>query len=122
VSAKVIDAGERLEREALAACIAHEDLRRLLAEVSPDHFDGEQHRRLHAQLVEGGEDRDLLPVVAELDALAAEAEIDEATGKELLLRLRERHLRRELTEADPERTKELQERLLEIRAAVSTLT
>ena len=122
LSTKLLDADERLERQALAACVAHEDLRRLLAEVSPEHFDSDEHRRLHAQLVEGGDDRQLLSLVAELDALAAEAEIDEATGKELLLRLRDRHLRRELSGADPERAKELQEKLLEIRAAVSTLT
>ena len=38
-SPRLIDAGERLEREALAGCLAHPDLVRLLAEMSPDHFD-----------------------------------------------------------------------------------
>ena len=47
--------------------------------------------------------------------------IDEATGKELLLRLRERKLRRELADADLERTKELQEQLEKVRAAVGEL-
>jgi hypothetical protein len=37
------------------------------------------------------------------------------------LRLRERHLRRRLAEADLEETSELQQQLLEIRAAVSQL-
>ena len=50
-----------------------------------------------------------MPLIAELDARAAADAIDEATGKELLLRLRERKLRRELANADPEHTKELQE-------------
>ena len=121
VSPRVVDAAERLERRVLAGCIAHPELVRALAELEPEHFDNEQLRRLQAQLVEGSEDRELLPVVAELDALAAAEEIDEATAKELLLRLRERYLRRELAAADPERTKDLQEKLLQIRSAVSEL-
>jgi DNA primase len=123
VSPKMIDADERLEREALAGCVAHPDLVRLLAEMAPEHFDSELHRRLREQLVEesGGDDRELVAVIAELDATAAAEAIDEATGKELLLRLRARHLRRQLAEADPEQTKELQEALLRIRSAVSEL-
>ena len=53
--------------------------------------------------------------------MAAAKAIDEQTAKELLLRLRDRHLRRELAEAEPERAKELQEQLLRIRSAVSEL-
>ena len=37
---------------------------------------------------------ELVPLLAELDARAAGEEIDEQTAKELLLRLRERHIRR----------------------------
>jgi DNA primase len=123
VSGKVIDAGGRLERDALAGVVAHADLVRLLAELTPEHFDDDLHRRVRARLVneEDGDDRELVPLLAELDARAAAEAIDEATAKELLLRLRERHLRRELADADPERAKELQERLLEIRDAVSSL-
>ena len=47
--------------------------------------------------------------------------IDEETAKELLLRLRERQLRRELAGADLERTKELQEQLEAIRATAANL-
>ena len=121
-SPRLIDAGERLEREALAGCVAHPELVRLLAEMSPDHFDSDLHRRLRENLV--GEDEaeaDLVPLIAELDARAAADAIDEATGKELLLRLRERQLRRELADADLERTKELQEQLEKVRAAVGEL-
>jgi DNA primase len=122
VSPKLIDAGERLEREALAGCLAHPELGRLLAEMSPDHFDSEIHRRLREHLIgEGEADADLVPLIAELDARAAADAIDEATGKELLLRLRERKLRRELAGADPERMKELQEQLEKVRAAVGEL-
>jgi DNA primase len=118
-SPRLIDAGERLEREALAGCIAHPELVRLLAEMSPDHFDSDENRRLRQHLVDVSEpDSDLVPLIAELDARAAAEAIDEATGTELLLRLRERHLRREIAGADPERTKELQEALKKVRAAV----
>jgi DNA primase len=121
-SPRLLDAGERLEREVLAGCIAHPELVRLLAGMSPDHFDNELHQRLRENLVAEGEaEADLVPLIAELDARAAADAIDEATGKELLLRLRERKLRRELADAPPERTKELQEKLLEIRSAVSEL-
>ena len=121
-SPRLINAGERLEREALAGCVAHSELVPVLAEMSPDHFDNELHRRLRANLVDGGEaEADLVPLIAELDARAAADAIDEATGKELLLRLRERMLRRELADADPERTKELQEQLEKVRAAVGEL-
>ncbi len=121
-SPRMIDAGERLEREALAGCVAHPDLVRLLAEMTPDHFDSDLNRRLQQHLVDDGEaDADLVPLIAELDARAAAEAIDEATGTELLLRLRERHLRRELSEADPEHMKELQEALEKVRAAVGEL-
>jgi DNA primase len=121
-STRLIDAGERLEREALAGCLAHPELVRLLAEMSPDHFDSELHRRLREHLIgEGEAEADLVPLIAELDARATADAIDEATGKELLLRLRERQLRRELAGADLERTKELQEQLEKVRAAVGEL-
>jgi DNA primase len=121
-SPRLIDAGDRLEREALAGCIAHADLIPVLAEMSPEHFDNELHRRLRAHLVDGGEEEaDLVPLIAELDARAAAEAIDEATGKELLLRLRERHLRRELADADLEQTKEIQEQLAKVREAVQAL-
>ena len=121
-SPRLIDAGERLEREALAGCVAHPELVRLLAEMSPDHFDSDENRRLRQHLVdESDADSDLVPLIAELDARAAAEAIDEATGTELLLRLRERHLRREIASADPKRTKELQEALERVRAAVGEL-
>jgi len=122
-SPRLIDAGERLERDALAGCVAYPRLVRFLAEMTPDHFDSELNRRVRAQLVEEGgeEDTELVARLAELDARAAADAIDEQTGKELLLRLRERKLRRELGEADLERTKELQEALEKVRAAVGEL-
>jgi DNA primase len=122
-SPRMIDAGDRLERDALAGCVAHPELVRMLAELAPEHFDDEQHRRMQAHLVNENEpaDAELVPLLAELDARAAAEAIDESTAKELLLRLRERHLRRELAVAGPERTKDLQEAVAKIRAAVSEL-
>ncbi len=121
VSPKLLQAGERLERDALAGCVAHPGLVKLLAELTPEHFDSEPHRRLRAHLVEsaGSADAELVRLQAELDARAASEAIDEETGKELLLRLRERQLRRELATADLERTKELQAALARIREAVA---
>jgi hypothetical protein len=60
-------------------------------------------------------------LAAELDARAAAEGIDERTAEELLLRLRERHIRRELTEADQSRTLELQAALARILDAVEEL-
>jgi DNA primase len=122
ISRKVLEAGARLERDTLAGVAAHPELAKLLAELSPDHFDDPLLRRVQAHLIEPGEvDPELVGVLAELDARAGLEGIDEGTTKELLLRLRERQLRRELATAGPERTKELQEALTRIREAVGAL-
>jgi DNA primase len=122
VSPKLLQAGDRLERDALAGVAAHVELRELLAELSPEHFDVELHRRAREHLLEPGDaDRELVQLLAELDARADAEGIDEATTKELLLNLRERGLRRELQTADLERTKELQEALERLRSAATNL-
>ncbi|MER3409691.1 MAG: hypothetical protein C4306_06250, partial [Thermoleophilia bacterium] len=112
------------ERDALAGCVAHPGLAPLLAELTPDHFDLDVHRRLYAHLAQGGSPpAELVPLLAELDARAEAERIDEATAKELVLRLRERYLRRELARSagDLERTRELQAALARIREAVAGL-
>ena len=122
ISPRLLEKGQRLERDALAGVSAHPELRGLLAELAPEHFDSELHRRARAYLLEpGAADEELVPLLAELDARAAAEGIDEETGKELLLRLRERQVRRELETADLERTKELQEQLERIRATAANL-
>jgi DNA primase len=121
VSPRVLDAGERLERNALAGVAVHRSLIPVLAELGPEHFDSEDHRRLREQLVSGEEADALVGLAAELDARAVAEGIDERTAEELLLRLRERHIRRELSEADPSRTLELQAALARILAAVEEL-
>jgi DNA primase len=119
---RLLDAGERLERDALASCVAHPSLARALGELSPEHFDSELHRRFRAALVAGRDDPELVALRAELDARAASEAIDERTGTELLLRLRERKLRRDLTSADLARTTELQAHLAKVRQALAEIT
>ena len=115
VSPRLLDAGARLERDALAGVTAHRSLVPILAELGPEHFDSDEHRRLRDELVDGR------PGDPELDARAAAEGIDERTAEELLLRLRERRIRRELADADPARTLELQATLAKIRDAVEQL-
>jgi DNA primase len=119
VQPKTLAAGERLERDALAGCVAHRELIPLLAELTPDHFDAELHRRLRGHLV-GAEpsSREVVELLAELDARATAEGIDEETGKQLLLKMRARQIRRELADAAPEQIRELQTALTRIRAAV----
>jgi DNA primase len=121
-SPRLVAAGDRLERDALAACVAHPELVKLLAELSPDHFDEELHRRFRAALVErADEGLDLLVLRAELDARAAREGLDAPTGRQLLLRLRERKLRRDLTGAERDRILELQATLARVRQAIAEL-
>jgi DNA primase len=121
---RLLDAGERLERDALAACLAHPSLRKLLGQLAPEHFDAELHRRFQTTLANGGgSEPELVSLRAELDALAAREGIDERTGKEVLLRLRERKLRRDLeaSAGDLARVRDLQAQLSRIHQALSEL-
>src|SRR5206468_12271876 len=45
VSPRLLDAGTRLERSALAGVAAHPGLGKFLAELGPEHFDDPLHRR-----------------------------------------------------------------------------
>src|SRR5881397_2399695 len=122
VSPRLLDAGERLERNALAGVAVHRSLVAVLAELGPEHFDSDLHRRVRGLLLgEAPDDPELVGLLAELDARAAADGIDERTAEELLLRLRERRIRRELADADPSRTLELQAALAKIRTAVEEL-
>jgi len=122
LSPKLLEKGERLERNALAACVAHPALAKLLAELAPEHFDSELHRRFRSHLIEGGElENDLVALRAELDARGAREGLDERTGKELLLNLRERRLRRELAGAEFDQMKELQTQLARVKDAILEL-
>jgi DNA primase len=116
VTPRMLGAGDRLERDALAGCIAHPELLRVLAELGPEHFDVELHRRVRAYLLEPGEvDDELVQLLAELDARATAEGIDRETTEQLFLRLRERALRRELETAEAERLPDLQQALARLR-------
>ncbi|MGE5689402.1 MAG: DNA primase [Pseudomonadota bacterium] len=116
VSPRLLGASERLERSALAGVRAHPSLERVLAELGRDHFDGELHRRAVDHLLAPADaDAELNALLAELDARAAEEAIDEATAEQLLLRLRERKLKRELETAGEDRLPDLQQALAKVR-------
>jgi DNA primase len=122
-SRKVVDAGERLERDLLAVCVVNPELaERYLHELDDRHFDNPLHRRLRAYLVgEQEADEEILSLRAELDAIAAAEGLNEETGTQLFLRLEERLVRRQLSElegGDLERTVELQGVLAKIREAL----
>jgi hypothetical protein len=94
----------------------HESLLPELELLGPEHFGEEVHRRARAYLL-GQEvaDGELTALLAELYALGDEEEITLETASQLLLRLRERGLQRELGEADGERLVELQQALAKLR-------
>jgi DNA primase catalytic core len=119
MSPRLLDAGVRLERGALAGVAAHPKLSRYLEELGPEHFDDELHRRARAHLL-GHEavDGELTPLLAELYAMADTDEIDAETAEQMLLRLKERRLQRQLADAQDDRFLELQQRLAEVRTAI----
>jgi DNA primase catalytic core len=119
ISPRLLDAGKRLERSALAGVAANPKLTRYLEELGPEHFDDELHRRARAHLL-GQETQDdaLTPLLAELYAIGDRDELTEETAEQLLLRLRERRLQRQLNDAKPDHFLELQKRLAEVRTAI----
>jgi hypothetical protein len=95
---------------------AHESLLPDLELLGPEHLDDELHRRARAYLLgQEASDGELTALLAELYALRDEEEITLETATQLLLRLRERKLERELASADEERLVELQQALARLR-------
>jgi DNA primase len=122
VSPRLLDAGQRLERSALAGVAANDSLRPELERIGPEFFDDELHRRARAFLL-GAEsaDGELTPLLAELYAMAENDGITEETARQLLLKLRVRGLRRELATSEGERTRELQEELVKLQVEIPSL-
>jgi DNA primase len=121
-SPRVVEAGRRLERDALAAVAAAPQLVPLLAELDAEHFALDAHRRIRTHLVDGAPlaDEDVA-LLAELDAVGRRDELGELQGQELLLRLRERKLRTEMPSATPEQQREMQHQLARIRERIHGL-
>jgi len=116
VSPRLLDAGQRLERAALAGVAANDGLRSELADIQPELFDDELHRRARAYLLgEESADGELTSLLAELYAIADRDSITEETGRQLLMRLRERSLDKQLRAAEGERLLELQKELEALR-------
>jgi DNA primase len=119
---RVLEAGLQRERDLLAAVVRNAALVPELAALTPEHFDDRLHRRFRAVLVDGApEDDELIALRAELGARADRDALDERAGKELVLRLHERKLRRDLQGADLVRATELQARLAKIHSALAEL-
>jgi DNA primase len=119
---RLLEAGLQRERDLLAAVVRNPSLLDELAALTPEHFDAELHRRFREYLLSGtAQDDELIALRAELGARAERDAIDELTGRELVLRLHERRLRRELQGADLVRATELQARLAKVHSALSEL-
>ncbi len=122
-SQRVLDASAKLERNALAGVLAHPGLKPVLAELTPEHFYDPLHRALRNHLVDGTTlDEVGIGLLAELDAHAEAEGIGEATGTELLLRLRERELQRELRQAPVDRRAELTDALAKLRERAASIS
>jgi DNA primase catalytic core len=122
ISPRLLEAGLRLERTALAGVAAHPELARFLEELGPEHFADALHRRARAHLLgEEPSDGELTPLLAELYALSDVEEISEPAAKQLLLRLRERRLQEELRSAPAEQRKPLSEAVAAIREEIERL-
>jgi DNA primase len=119
ISPRLLDAGDRLERSVLAGVAAHPKLNRYLEELGPEHFDSELHRRARAHILgEEAADGELTSVLAGIYALSETDDITEETAEQMLLRLRERRLQRQLSDAESDHFLELQQRLAEVRTAI----
>jgi hypothetical protein len=95
----------------------------VLAELTAEHFYDPLHRALRDHLVDGAPlDQAGVGLLAELDAYAESEGIGEATGTELLLRLRERELQRELRAAPLDRRSELSEALARLRERAASIS
>ena len=120
---KLLDAGLRLEREALAAVVAHPELHDSLAGLAEEHFDLDEHRRMRASLVAGTPPTPISSACSRSSTRPPRARASRGrTGTEMLLRLRERKLRRDLQgETDLARATELQAHLAKVRQALTEL-
>ncbi|MGI9659879.1 MAG: hypothetical protein ACR2OD_13290 [Gaiellaceae bacterium] len=122
----MLETADRLERDALAGCVAHPSLVEGLARLAPEVFDDAAHRALRNHLVDDSVSAEnVTGLLAELDARASREAIDERTTQQLLLQLEARALRRELAEAagaePPARAAELRAELTRVQDEIREL-
>jgi DNA primase len=97
LSPKFLQAGARLERMFLAACLLDpEAARQYTAELRDEHFDVPEHRVLRRYLAREGGEGESAAVRAELWASAEEEGVTTEQLKGLFLELQERWLEREI--------------------------
>ena len=121
---RLLEAGLQRERDLLAAVVRHPSLVPELAALTPEHFDDPLHRRFREVLVsEAPEDEELVALRAELGARADRDALGELVGKQLMLRLHEQKLRRELKLRGEDLVKvtELQAQLAKVSKALAEL-
>jgi hypothetical protein len=119
ISPRLLGAGDRLERSVLAGVAVHPKLNRYLEELGPEHFDSELHRRARAHILgQEAADGELTSLLAGIYALSETDDITQETAEQMLLRLRERRLQRQLSDAESDHFLELQQRLAEVRTAI----
>jgi DNA primase len=122
-SPRLLDADWRLERDALAGVAAYPELVEALREFGPGKFHDPTHqliaRALAGESVGGDE---LAAVRPEFDARVDSDGITELVARQLLLRLKEKDVRREFAAADAKERTVLYERLQRILETLEDLS
>ena len=121
---RLLEAGLQRERDLLAAVLRHPVLDPELAALTPEHFADPLHRRFREVLVSGAEeDEELVALRAELGARADRDELGELAGKQLILRLHEQKLRRDIRTQGDDLVKvtELQAQLAKLHSKLAEL-
>jgi hypothetical protein len=121
---RLLEAGLQRERDLLAAVLRHPVLVPELAALTPEHFHDPLHRRFREVLVSGAEeDEELVALRAELGARADRDELGELAGKQLILRLHEQKLRRDIRTQGDDLVKvtELQAQLAKLHSKLAEL-
>ena len=130
VSPKLLQAGARLERMFLAACLLDPDpSAAFVRELGDNHFELEEHRELRAYLAGEGGEGETATLRAELWATAEREGITPDQARGLALELKERWVEREIaaleqgamTREDERRHAELVRHRSELREAVAAL-
>jgi DNA primase len=131
VSPKLLEAGERLERMFLAACLLDpEGSAAYVRELDDEHFGREEHRRLRAFLAGEGGEGETAALRAELWATAEREGLTADQARGLALELKGRWVERAIaaleqgpmTREDERRHAELVRHRSELREAVAALT